>query len=954
MSVVKVGDFVLCHGLSGKVLFVGETEFSPGEWVGVELEKPRGKNDGSVDGVKYFTTKENYGVFVPGKSPALQVFDEKVAAAIKVQSLVRKKHALQKSRTNDLEQEKETFKAWDSLDRLHEQEALKHNAMSSQVQQILKISGAQPHIESSKKQFRALKSSAQLELPGSRQDYSRDFCEMLVRKAKKLKQGETVVRADMVQQILYHFTLLMDEKSECMNKIKTPELGNLIVVGDTHGQLEDLLWIFFKHGLPSRENVYLFNGDITDRGPQAVCLWVILLAFKLHDTEIIQINRGNHEDDSMNNSYGFLDELTNKFGDRGFDLYRNFQYIFCTLPLFTVIDDKILVLHAGLPRQAKYLKLSQLAAVDHRRPIPDRPRVGEDTLFFDAMWSDPSSKLGTESNTRGPDVVSWGPDLTSAFLKQNNLVMVIRSHQVPTTLQGYEWHHDQQVLTIFSASNYCGVSGNQGAVAIIRRGLEKPSDVKIIEHWAPDWDSAIEHLILLEKDTEKATQVVRMEAINIIEARQGDERKKETRTQIEEEITAEAKPLIVQRKKELFQYWSVLDTDQDLHITLAQWREGCAALCDENLPWKKLQQSLGLVQPGKSAKDQLVPYVVFLQRFRIGFCPAPNMPEVILGWEERVCEDLYLALIRADLSVDATFAVIDHNRDGTVGWDELKRLLESSCSHSITSQQAQHILRSLGARENANVNLLQFLDKLRLTFRRTHLPSCSEEDAWIPTALDKLSLVILKDAQKRFADVKLKSGVRRGSQESSSSGDATLHITRWFEDADANDNGYLTFPELFDAINRLPKAEVNEIFKIAGGCNEKSVRALMNYCGVNRTGYLNYLEFIEFLSFVGEDKAPSCLNETSLDTVCAGVYFHTLAIKQAVRYFHPQGMITPDDFMQALQAVSTAYASTSAQELFTTQQASILANTPHVDENGKMNALAFLASFRLIDTRPHQ
>ena len=41
----------------GFVRFVGPTEFAPGIWVGVELEEPRGKNNGTVDGKKYFNCK---------------------------------------------------------------------------------------------------------------------------------------------------------------------------------------------------------------------------------------------------------------------------------------------------------------------------------------------------------------------------------------------------------------------------------------------------------------------------------------------------------------------------------------------------------------------------------------------------------------------------------------------------------------------------------------------------------------------------------------------------------------------------------------------------------------------------------------------------------------------------------------------------------------------------------
>lgn len=56
-SLPKVGDEVLVHRLPARVCFVGETEFSDGTWVGVELFDAVGRNDGSVRGTRYFTCK---------------------------------------------------------------------------------------------------------------------------------------------------------------------------------------------------------------------------------------------------------------------------------------------------------------------------------------------------------------------------------------------------------------------------------------------------------------------------------------------------------------------------------------------------------------------------------------------------------------------------------------------------------------------------------------------------------------------------------------------------------------------------------------------------------------------------------------------------------------------------------------------------------------------------------
>ena len=58
----------------GTVQFIGNTDFATGDWIGVELSEPSGKNDGSLEGQRYFDCLPGYGIFV--KPYGLIIVDE--------------------------------------------------------------------------------------------------------------------------------------------------------------------------------------------------------------------------------------------------------------------------------------------------------------------------------------------------------------------------------------------------------------------------------------------------------------------------------------------------------------------------------------------------------------------------------------------------------------------------------------------------------------------------------------------------------------------------------------------------------------------------------------------------------------------------------------------------------------------------------------------------------------
>jgi hypothetical protein len=76
--------------------------------------------------------------------------------------------------------------------------------------------------------------------------------------------------------------------------VVVPRMSKITVVGDIHGQLDDLFYIFDKNGLPSISNPYLFNGDWVDRSTNGSEVVLILFAYKLLFPHHIFLNRGNH------------------------------------------------------------------------------------------------------------------------------------------------------------------------------------------------------------------------------------------------------------------------------------------------------------------------------------------------------------------------------------------------------------------------------------------------------------------------------------------------------------------------------------------------------------------------------------------------------------------------------------------------------------------------------------
>uniref|UniRef100_A0AAR2KFB7 Serine/threonine-protein phosphatase with EF-hands n=1 Tax=Pygocentrus nattereri TaxID=42514 RepID=A0AAR2KFB7_PYGNA len=133
-----------------------------------------------------------------------------------------------------------------------------------------------------------------------------------------------------------------------ITEVSTCHSKEITICGDLHGHLEDLLLVFYKNGLPSVETPYVFNGDFVDRGKDSIEILLILFAFQLVYPNDVHLNRGNHEDHIVNLRYGFTKEVLGKYRLHGKKILKLLQKIFSWLPLATVIDQKVLILHGGI------------------------------------------------------------------------------------------------------------------------------------------------------------------------------------------------------------------------------------------------------------------------------------------------------------------------------------------------------------------------------------------------------------------------------------------------------------------------------------------------------------------------------------------------------------------------------------------------------------------------------
>ena len=262
-------------------------------------------------------------------------------------------------------------------------------------------------------------------------------------------------------------------------KISTP----VKVFGDIHGQYIDLMNFFDKWGCPSESingdlmiNDYLFLGDYVDRGNMSLETICLLMALKIKYPDQIHLLRGNHEDILINSTFGFGTECDERLGDdyeSDDSLFKLINDFFEYLPLAAVIEDQILCLHGGIGANVK--KISDIENIERPCEVIHEANTLSEKIVMDILWSDPTDTdddkgimPNTQRDTSGMgNIVKYGPDVVKEFLKVNKLSHIIRAHEC--VLDGFERFAGGSLITVFSATDYCGRHGNAGAMVVINQ-----------------------------------------------------------------------------------------------------------------------------------------------------------------------------------------------------------------------------------------------------------------------------------------------------------------------------------------------------------------------------------------------------------------------------------------------------------------------------------------------------
>ncbi|XP_059672038.1 serine/threonine-protein phosphatase with EF-hands 1 [Gavia stellata] len=522
-------------------------------------------------------------------------------------------------------------------------------------------------------------------------------------------RNEQLLHARYVLQLLCETRKVLKEMPN-ITQLSTSYSKEITVCGDLHGNLDDLLLIFYKNGLPSEQNCYIFNGDFVDRGKNSMEILIILFAFLLIYPNDLHLNRGNHEDYIMNLRYGFTKEVSKKYKDHGKQILCLLQDIFSWLPLATIIDSKVLILHGGISdttdldflnalernklkslmrppksvgdrqdqvkeripttRPSKHIANQNVAGkTQHISSLgstePSDPALKEWKQILDILWSDPRSQNGCTPNKCRGGGCYFGPDVTAKLFERYNLKMLIRSHEFKP--EGYEISHNGKVITIFSASNYYEEGSNRGAY------------IKLNPELIPRF---------VQYQVSKYTRRQNL---------------RERVGTIESSALKTLREKIYAHRSELTSAFAQYDLNGTGKISVNDWASAMESVLQLELPWRMLRSQLAQMNP-----DGEVDFMSCFYDLKIGQPIKEVQPALV----ETLCR------YRKDLEI--IFNVIDKDHSGLISLEEFGQTWKLFTSHlgiDVRDESLDKLVLSIDYNKDGHIDFSEFLEAFHVVHR---------------------------------------------------------------------------------------------------------------------------------------------------------------------------------------------------------------------------------------------
>ncbi|XP_044792553.1 serine/threonine-protein phosphatase with EF-hands 1 isoform X2 [Bubalus bubalis] len=346
---------------------------------------------------------------------------------------------------------------------------------------------------------------------------------------------QQILHAYYVLEVLFETKKVLQQMPNFTHTNTSPS-KEITICGDLHGKLDDLFLIFYKNGLPSVTNPYVFNGDFVDRGKNSMEILMILFVSFLVYPNDLHLNRGNHEDFMMNMRYGFTKEILHKYKMRS-----------VLMPPIPMDGD-----HAEKKNKLDIATVAQ--GIRTSGFFSEQLTKQEWEQVIDILWSDPRDKRGCYPNTNRGGGCYFGPDITSKILNKYQLKMLIRSHECKP--EGYEICHDGKVITVFSASNYYEEGSNRGAYIRMSSGTTPR---------------------FFQYQITKATCFRPLyQRVNAIES----------------SAIRMLKERMISRKTDLIRAFQLQDRNKSGKLSMGQWAFSMENVLGLNLPWRSLSSHL--------------------------------------------------------------------------------------------------------------------------------------------------------------------------------------------------------------------------------------------------------------------------------------------------------------------------------------------------------------------------